>query len=166
MTTSTPTVEQVRKLVCAHEQSIPAHFADANGHMNIVRYLELHNEAAWKHMHDFGLGAEHAAAGTAGSFEVEQHLRYLREVHVGDVVSVHVRMLDRSDKALHLMQFIVNLTRGEIANTSESLSLSVDLATRKVVPFPQHVLDLVDPQLRIDRALDWAVPLGGAIHAR
>ena len=117
-------------------------------------------------MHDFGLGAEHAAAGTAGSFEVEQHLRYFREVHVGDVVSVHVRMLDRSDKALHLMQFLVNDTRDELANTFESLSISVDLATRAVVPFPQHVLDLVDPQLRIDQALDWSVPLAGAIRPR
>lgn len=166
MTTSIPSVEQVRQLVCAHEQVVPAHFADANGHMNIVRYLEVHDEAAWKHMHHFGLGAEHVAAGTAGSFEVEQHLRYYREVYVGDVVSVHVRMLDRSDKALHLMQFIVNVSRDELANTFEALSLSVDMATRKVVPYPQHVLDLLDPQLRIDQALDWTPPLAGPIRPR
>ena len=78
MPTPLPTFDQVRALHCAHEQVVPAHFADANGHMNIVRYMEVHNEAAWKHMHHFGLGEEHAVKGSAGSFEVEQHLRYFR----------------------------------------------------------------------------------------
>lgn len=161
-----PRVEQVRALVCPLERVIPEHFADANGHMNIVRYLELHNDAAWIHMHDFGLGEEHATAGTAGSFQTEQHMTYLREVHVGDTVAVHVRMVERSAKAIHLVQFLVNLTRGDVANTFESLSLSVDLATRKVVPFPQHVAELLDAQLAIDRALDWPVPLASVIRVR
>ncbi|HET7399864.1 MAG TPA: thioesterase family protein [Intrasporangium sp.] len=160
------TAGQVRALPCAHEQVVPSDFADANGHMNIVRYMQLHNDAAWKYMHHFGLGEEHAADSSAGSFEVEQHLRYLREVHVGDVVAVHVRMLGRSEKALHVMQFLVNVSRNELANTFESLSLSVDMATRKVVPYPPHVADLLDARLRIDQALDWPVPVVSAMGPR
>lgn len=161
-----PTLEQVQALPCAHEQAIPPEFADANGHMNIVRYMQLHNDAAWKYMDHFGLGEDHAADGSAGSFEVEQHLRYVREVHVDDVVAVHIRMLGRSDKALHVMQFLINKTRNELANTFESMSLSVDMATRKVVPYPPHVADLLDARLRIDRALNWAVPLASAMAPR
>lgn len=166
MSNTHPTVPQVQALPCAHEQAIPPDFADANGHMNIVRYMQLHNDAAWKYMHHFGLGEEHAADGSAGSFEVEQHLCYLREVHVGDVVAVHVRMLGRSNKALHVMQFLINLTRNELANTLESVGLSVDMTTRKVVPYPPHVANLLDAQLRIDQALDWQVPLAAAMSPR
>ncbi|EWT06073.1 hypothetical protein N864_00230 [Intrasporangium chromatireducens Q5-1] len=166
MTTTTPTFDEVRALPCAHEQAVPAHFADANGHMNIVRYMELHNEAAWKHMSHFGLGEEHALEGTAGSFEVEHHLRYLREIHVGDVVAVHFRMLGRSDKALHLMQFLANVTRHELSNTLESMSLSVDMATRRTAPFPDDVAALLDDQLRADRALRWPVPLATGMRPR
>lgn len=166
MTTPTPTFDQVRALPCAHEQVVPAHFADANGHMNIVRYMELHNEAAWKHMSRFGLGEEHAREGTAGSFEVEHHLRYLREVHVGDVVAVHFRTLGRSDKALHVMQFLLNVTREELANTLESVSLSVDMGTRRTAPFPANVTALLDARLRVDRALDWAAPRATAMGPR
>jgi acyl-CoA thioester hydrolase len=166
MTTPSPTFDQVRALPCAHEQVVPAHFADANGHMNIVRYMELHNEAAWKHMSQFGLGEEHALEGTAGSFEVEHHLRYLREVHVGDVVAVYFRTLGRSDKALHVMQFLLNVTREELANTLESVSLGVDMGTRATAPFPADVTALLDAQLRVDQALDWAAPLATAMGPR
>jgi len=166
MTTPFPTMEQVRALICPLERVIPEHFADANGHMNIVRYLELHNDAGWIHMSDFGLGEEHATAGSAGSFQTELHMTYLREVHVGDVVAVHVRLVERSAKAIHLVQFLVNLTRGEVANTFESLGLSVDLASRKVVPFPQPVAELLDAQLAIDQALDWPAPHASAIRVR
>jgi len=161
-----PTFDQVRVLPCAHEQVVPAHYADANGHMNIVRYMELHNEAAWKHMGQFGLGEEQAVEGTAGSFEVEHHLRYLREVHVGDLVAVHFRTLARSDKALHVMQFLLNVTREELANTLESISLSVDMATRRPAPFPSDVAALLDARLRIDQALDWPAPLATAMGPR
>lgn len=166
MRTPPPSFDQVRALPCAHEQVVPAHFADANGHMNIVRYMELHNEAAWKHMSQFGLGAEQALDGTAGSFEVEHHLRYLREVHVGDVVAVHFRLLGRSPRALHIMQLLLNITRCELANTLESTSLSVDLTTRRTVPFPARVSALLDDRLRVDQALDWDVPLAAGMGPR
>ncbi len=99
--TTPPTFEQVRSLPCALERTVPAHFADANGHMNIARYLELYNEAAWTAMAAVGLGEADAVAGRAASMAIEQHLRYLREVHVGDLLSCHLRLIGRSSKAVH-----------------------------------------------------------------
>lgn len=117
-------------------------------------------------MSQFGLGAEHALEGGAGSFEVEHHLRYLREVHVGDVVAVHVRLLSRSRKALHVLQLLLNLTRSELANTLESTSLSVDLTTRRTVPFPSATGALLDERLRVDQALPWATALAAPMGPR
>ncbi|MEO7131241.1 MAG: thioesterase family protein [Dermatophilaceae bacterium] len=164
--TTPPTFEQVRSLPCALERTVPAHFADANGHMNIARYLELYNEAAWTAMAAVGLGEADAVAGRAASMAIEQHLRYLREVHVGDLLSCHLRLIGRSSKAVHQMYFLANLTTGVLASTLESLELSVDLAARRVSPLPDHVVELLDARISIDAALPWQAPLSGAITAR
>ncbi len=146
--TTPPTFEQVRSLPCALERTVPAHFADANGHMNIARYLELYNEAAWTAMAAVGLGEADAVAGRAASMAIEQHLRYLREVHVGDLLSCHLRLIGRSSKAVHQMYFLANLTTGVLA------------------PLPDHVVELLDARISIDAALPWQAPLSGAITAR
>lgn len=166
MSLALPAFDEVRALSCPLEQVVPADFADANGHMNIVRYMELHNEAVWRHMTLFRLGEHHAAAGETSTFQVEHHLHYLREVRVGDRVAVHIRLLGRSERALHTMQFLLNLDRAEIANTLEKISVGVDLATRRSAPFPVEVTELLDAQLKVDQALAWPVPLAGPMRPR
>ncbi|MDN5789873.1 MAG: thioesterase family protein [Micrococcales bacterium] len=161
-----PTFEQVRALPRLLQRDVPAHFADANGHMNIVRYMELYNEATWTAMAAFGLGESDAAAGRAASMAVEHHVRYLREVHVGDVVACHVRVVGRSSKAVHQLYLLANVTTGVLASTLETLELSVDLAARRVAPFPAHVAELLDARIAVDEALPWTSPTSGAIRAR
>ncbi|MFV0462531.1 MAG: thioesterase family protein [Nostocoides sp.] len=160
---TTPSIDGVRVLPLAYERVVPEHFTDANGHMNIVRYMQVHNSAAWNYLGRFGLGKDDARQGRAGIFDIEHHVRYLREIHVGDHVAVHTRLLARSDKGLHAMQFLVNMTRNELANTLEWVSLSVDMSTRRSAPFPPNVGALLDAQLLIDQALNWPVPAAGAM---
>lgn len=166
MSVSIPAFDQARKLPLVHEQVIPPNFTDANGHMNIVRYMKLHNDAGWAYMARFGLGEEEARHGQAGSFDVEQHLRYFREVHAGEAVAIHVRLLGRSATALHAMHFLVNVTHAALANTFESLSLSVDMSTRRVAPFPDDVAARLDEQLARDTVLDWQPPLASTMGPR
>ena len=59
----------------------------------------------------FGAGNDASAAGTGGMFALEQHLTYRREVLVGDEVAVHLRLVDRSEKLIHLVSYLVNHSR-------------------------------------------------------
>ncbi|MEI2776381.1 MAG: thioesterase family protein [Tetrasphaera sp.] len=151
-----PTYADVVQLEACYTLVVPPEFGDANGHMNIVRYMQIHNDGGWAFLSSVGLGPEHAQAGSGASFDVEHHLRYLREVHCGDTLTLHVRMLERSAKALHVVHFLLNQSRQEIANTLEYVTVSVDLTARRVAPWPAHVAELLDARLAQDAALGWA----------
>lgn len=161
-----PTVAQVLALPSAYSLVVPDDYIDGNGHMNIARYMQIHSDGGWAYFAQVGMSEEVARAGGPTSFDVEHHIVYRREVHAGDEVSVHVRVIDRSERALHSLQFLVNRTRGEIANTHEALSLCVDLSTRSLTTFTDEVARDIDAQLAIDRALDWAPPLSGSMSVR
>lgn len=145
---------------------VPEDFTDGNGHMNIARYMQIHSDGGWAYFADLGLSEESARAGGPTTFDVEHHIVYRREVHAGDEVSVHVRIVDRTDRGLHSLQFLVNHTRGDVANTHESVSLCVDLATRSLTTFSDEIAGAIDAQLAADRTLDWAPPLSGAMALR
>jgi acyl-CoA thioester hydrolase len=161
-----PTLDQVLALPSEFRVVVPDEFTDGNGHMNIARYMQLHSDGGWAYFARFGLSEEAAAAGGPTTFDVEHHIVYRREVLAGHEVSVHVRLIDRSDRALHSLQFLVNRTTGEVANSHEALSLSMDLHTRSITPVPRAVAALLDERLAVDRRLDWAPPLSGAMAVR
>lgn len=150
-----PTVDQVRMLDPLASFTISDADTDANGHLNIVRYMQLHNDGGWAFFATLGLGEQEARDGSAGSFDVEHHIRYLREVHTGDVVSYHPRLLERSDKALRHVGFLVNDTTGAVANAMEVVCLSVDMATRRVTPWPEPVRTILDARIAQFVALPW-----------
>ena len=161
-----PTLDQVLDLPSDYRVVVPDEFTDGNGHMNIARYMQLHSDGGWAYFARFGLSEQAAMAGGPTTFDVEHHIVYRREVLAAHEVSVHVRLIDRSDTALHSLQFLVNRTTGEVANSHEALSISVDLSTRSVAPIPEDLAALVDERLAVDRSLDWAPPLSGAMAVR
>ena len=63
------------------------------------------------------------------------------------------------------MQFLLNVTREELANTL-SRSASVSTWAPGGRPLPADVTALLDAQLRVDQALDWAAPLATAMGPR
>lgn len=161
-----PTLDQVLALPSEYRVVVPEEFTDGNGHMNIARYMQLHSDGGWAYFARFGLSEESAAAGGPTTFDVEHHVVYRREVLAGHDVSVHVRLIDRSDTALHSLQFLVNRTTGEVANSHEALGISMDLRSRSIAPIPDRVASQLDERLATDRALDWEPPLSGAMAVR
>lgn len=161
-----PTLEQVLALPCDWTAVVPPEWTDGNGHLNIARYMECHSDGGWAYFGPFGLSEEQARDGGATTFDVEHHIVYHHEVLAGHEVSVHVRLIDRTDKALHSLQFLVNRTTGQIANTHEAVSLSMDLRTRSIAPFPPEPLPLIDAELERHRALPWQPPLSGTMALR
>ena len=161
-----PSALQVLALPHHLTMTVPAEFVDANGHMNIARYLEVHSRAGWVAYAAWGLGEDVALRGGPASFDAEHHLRYLREVGAGDEISVHGRVLARSPRALHYIQFLVDRTTGVLANTFETVSLSIDLAQRRTVDFPTQIAARLDAEIAVHAALDWAAPVCGTMGVR
>ncbi len=158
-----PTVAEVAALGGGYERAVPPEYTDANGHLNIARYMDVHSDGGWHWLERFGLGEATARAGGASTFDVEHHVRYLREVHSGDVLTLHGRLVGRSPRALHSVQFLLNRTTVELANVMEVIALSIDLTARRAVAFPPEVAAALDAQLALDRGLPWEPPLCGSM---
>lgn len=116
-------------LPITHEAQVPQGWTDANGHMNETHYLEVGSRATDRFMEMVGADADYIAGGMS-YFTVENHVRYLAEVHAGDTLVGTTQVISGAGKKLHLFH---TLTRGDgaVAATVESLLLHVDLATRK-----------------------------------
>ncbi len=158
-----PSYDQVVALPGGDRVSVPVEYADDNGHLNVRHYLGLFDDAEWVVYDGIDLGADLARRGIGGIFALEQHLTYRREVAVGDEVTVHLRFLGRTDRLIHLVSYLANHTRREVAASMEALAGYVDLSSRRLATLPEPQATALD-RLVIDAAtLGWEPELSGSI---
>lgn len=165
MRPSFPSVEQVRSLPHFLRQVIPPEFEDINGHVNIQHYLGLYDKAGWPFFALLGMDESYFNEERKGIFDLEHHLFYLAELHIGDEVAIHGRLVARSAKRLHGIWFIVNETRNQLSNTFEFVSTHADLETRRTSPFPDDLGGRLDAMITEHNKLDWPAPLCGIMGA-
>lgn len=158
-------LEKLEPLPLVYRATIPEKYRDMMGHMNIRWYLELYDEAGIPLFELIGLTMEHYQSHLAGGFDLEHHIHYLNEVHIGDTVVMRGRLLARSAKRLHYMLFMVNETRNLLASTFECVNSYADLQTRKTAPYPADVAAQIDVMLNQHRQLDWDAPVCGSMGA-
>lgn len=158
-----PTVAQVDDLPVLMEKVIPPEWQDLNGHVNVRHYLELYDAASWPRLAEFGLDPSVFLEQRRGLFDLEHHLWYLDEMHVGDTVTVHWRFLARTPKRFHGVMFIVNRSRGRLASVFEYVSTGADLDTRRTAPLPGQFAAQLDRLIADQARLDWAAPTCGVM---
>lgn len=158
-----PTVEEVRQLPALYELTIPAEWQDLNEHVNVKHYLDIYDQAGWPLMDELGMDADRFTVHRNGYFDLEHHIWYLAEMHVGDVVTVHFRLLGYTTKRFHGLMFVVNATRGVLASVLEYVTSSADLDTRRTMPIPADVAANLQRVLDVQSALPWPAPRSGAI---
>jgi acyl-CoA thioester hydrolase len=160
-----PSVEQVEQLPFFLRKTIPPEYEDMNGHVNIRHYLGLYDEAGWPFFALLGLDASYFTVQRQGMFDLEHHLHYVAELHVGDVVAIHGRLLARTAKRIHGMWFILNETRKQLSNTFEFVTSHADLNARRTSPFPDVLAARIDAVLAEHAKLEWAAPVCGIMGA-
>lgn len=160
------TVEQILELgTPAFRAVVPAAWADHNGHMNIRHFTAVFDDAGDALYLLIGLTPEfHAARGT-GTFDLEHHTHFLREVKVGDAVSVYVRPVARSAKRMHYLMFLVNETQGVVASIFECINSFMDLTKRKTAAYPPDLAAQLDAWIAATAGLSWPAPVCGAMSA-
>lgn len=166
MTAQLPSYDQITSLPAALDAVVTPDVIDTNGHMNVVHYLDWGSRAADVLVTGVGIDDEYRARRKLGIFTVEHHLVYYSELQAGDEFGVHARILDRGDKTVHLMTFLVDRTRRRLANTLELLLVHVDMVTRRAVAFPDDVAPAFDDALALSTEAGWDTPVCGAIRIR
>lgn len=109
-------------------RQIPQSWTDYNGHMNEAHYLEAGAAATDRFMEMIGADANYISTGKS-YFTVENHIRYLEELHAGERLTITTQVLKGEGKKLHLFHFLHG-SRDQLAATMETLLLHVNLNTR------------------------------------
>ncbi|MGF6889356.1 acyl-CoA thioester hydrolase [Nocardia sp. GAS34] len=138
---------------------VPESFEDENGHMNVQHYFDLCGAGISVVFERIGINDDYRATRRQGFFIAEHHVRYYTETSVNDQVSVHSRILERSDKTVYGMTLMVNNTTERLACTLEMVAVNVDFTSRRATPFDADIAAAVDAELALAAAVHCLVPL-------
>jgi acyl-CoA thioester hydrolase len=118
-----------------YEGEVLPQWIDLNGHMNLAYYTVLFDYATDLLFETIGIGRLYKDMTGYGTFVVETHNRYERELLVGERVRVASQIVGADQKRLHLAHEMFRLADGARSATQELMFLSIDLTRRRVVPF-------------------------------
>jgi len=122
---------------------IEPQWIDYNGHLNMAYYNVMMDRAIDEFWLQLGVGPAYMKERHGSTFTAECHVRYLREIHLGDPVQVTIYLLAADEKRIHTFEELRHATEGWISATSENITLHVDMGARKVAPFPQDIRDRI-----------------------
>ena len=122
---------------------IEPQWIDYNGHLNMAYYNVMFDRAIDQLWSELGIGPAYMKQRLGSTFTAECHVRYLREIHLGDPMQVSVWLLEADDKRLHTFEELRHASEGWISATSENMSLHIDMSTRKVSPFPPDIRERI-----------------------
>jgi acyl-CoA thioester hydrolase len=161
-----PTFDQLSALPAYTQQVVPSAFEDFNGHLNIRHYLGIASEGLDESLVPLGILQNWPRVADRAVFSAEHHLTYLSELRTGDRVSVRVRMIGRSERAAHVVVYLLDETHQRLSYVMEEIFLHVDMTTRRTSPWPEDVAAALDRQAAADAALPWPVELSGSMALR
>ena len=118
---------------------IEPQWIDYNGHLNMAYYNVMFDRAIDQLWLELGIGPSYMKERHGSTFTAECHVRYLREIHLGDPVQIRVYLLGAGEKRLHTFEELRHATDGWLSATSENISLHIDMDVRRVAPFPPDV---------------------------
>ena len=113
---------------------------DYNGHLNMAYYNVLFDRAVDEVYELVGIGLDYLKQRNHSTFTAEVHIRYVRELRESDPVRVTFQLLDYDSKRIYYFEQLFHATEGWVSATSENMTLHVDMASKKVAPFPDPIL--------------------------
>jgi acyl-CoA thioester hydrolase len=155
--TATPSTSQPPQNVAAPflttAMQIEPGWIDYNGHLNMAYYNVLFDRGIDQIWLELGIGPDYLKTRNKSTFTAECHVRYLREIHLGDPVRVAIYVIAADEKRLHVFEELRHATEDWISATSETMTLHVDMATRKTAPFPPDIAARIETMRSAHAAL-------------
>jgi acyl-CoA thioester hydrolase len=142
---------------------IEPQWIDYNGHLNMAYYNVMFDRAIDELWLVLGIGADYKKARNNSTFTAECHVRYLREIHLGDPVQIAIYLLAVDEKRLHTFEELRHAREGWLSATSENMTMHVDMGLRKTAPFPPDVRTTIDAIVRAHASIPRPDGTGRAI---
>jgi acyl-CoA thioester hydrolase len=158
-----PTPDQVRQLPELLRVRVPREWEDLNGHVNVKHHLGMYDLTNDPLMAMLGISEQWVRTERIGLFDLEHHIWYENEVHVGEEVGLYIRFSERNLKRVQGIVFLLNLTHDRLASAVEFVSTAAHLDSRRTVPLPAALASCIDDMIVQQEALAWPAPRSGAI---
>ena len=160
-----PTYDDIASLPAHAKQSVPAAFEDLNGHLNIRHYLGIASEGLDESLVEVGIPTDWRNTGRA-VFSAEHHLTYFHELRTGDRVSVRVRLVGRSERAVHVLAYLVDEGREQVSYLMEEIFLCIDMETRRTTSWSDDIAARIDARVKEHQELPFEPELSGSMSLR
>jgi acyl-CoA thioesterase FadM len=121
---------------------------DLMGHWNFRHYVHCFSAAGAQALVAFGMTPDYRRAERRGLSTFEVDVRFLRELHVGDLIVVRSALADVGNSSFRLIHKMYEARGGGLAATMSQYGVHLDLETRRPTPLP--------PELKA-RALEMSV---------
>jgi len=112
---------------------------DEMGHMNIQHYIAKGSDSSFNLRVALGHGALTQAETGLGYVALEHHIRFHRELRASDLVVIRAGVVEVREKTLRIYQEMREALDGTLAATFVVDTGCLDLATRRLAPWPEHV---------------------------
>ncbi|MGI9658992.1 MAG: thioesterase family protein [Gaiellaceae bacterium] len=113
---------------------------DFNGHFNAGFYAVVFDDAIMSFLAFLGLTDSHRDRHNVTTFGLEAHITYERELKLDDPIRITGQLLDHDAKRIHGIQMMYHDESGELAATSEFISMHIDRETRRSAPMAPELL--------------------------
>src|SRR3954462_4211780 len=132
---------------------IEPRWIDYNGHLNMAYYNVMFDRAIDQLWLKLGIGPAYMKERHGSTFTAECHVRYLREIHLGDPVQVSILLVAADEKRLHTFEELRHAADGWLSATSENMTIHIDMAARKTAPFPPDIRARIEAVVNAHRTV-------------
>lgn len=164
--TEHPSYEQLVDLPAYTVQPVPMPFEDINGHLNVRHYIGVSSEGLKESLVDLGIPLQWPLTEGHACFAAEHHCVYLHELRTGDLMSTRVRLLGRSERALHALVYLLDDSHQRVAFVMEEILLHIELGDRRTAPWPADIAANIDARVAEHTALPFDTDVSGTMSLR
>ncbi|MDN5610218.1 MAG: thioesterase family protein [Staphylococcus equorum] len=137
-------------------------WVDHNGHMNDAEYNRVFSDATDAWLAYLGLDKETIAQSQYTVFTLENHVMYLKEIKVDELISVNVELYDYDAKRLHVFMTLRDANQSRCA-TYEVMLMGMNTAIDKPEVFPEMIKKAIEDYATINTIKNKPQELGHLI---
>src|SRR3977135_3688619 len=137
----------------ASVMQIEPQWIDYNGHLNMAYYNVMFDRAIDELWLRLGIGPGYMRERQGSTFNAECHVRYLREIHLGDPVQVSILLVGADEKRLHTFEELRHASEGRLPAPSQNMTIHPDMAARKPARFPPDIRARIEAVVNAHRAV-------------
>ncbi len=116
----------------------PRH-CDHQDHLTAMHYVGLFDHAFWQHVSALGFNRAYLKENHRGFVDAQDTLTYLAELYVGNLVVIESGLLKVGNTSMTVLHRMRNSDTGELAATSEKITVFFDVEKRAKLPFPDDM---------------------------